>query len=238
MAISSFSILPGCCVLCRTRTGRELDLCEACELDLPWLSQTCPYCSLPVRKAATTCRDCELQPPPFSTVISAFEYRFPVSRMIHCFKENRGLAEGRVLTELLFRRQQKLRQLTETDDTVLLAPVPAYPATRRRRGFNQAEEIARTLAARLGLSVHDSLLRRHEQRPAQKQLTRQQRASNLRGVFSCVADLRGRRILLVDDVITTTATLREISRVLIQAGADDVIGIALARTPRENDGTA
>ena len=149
------------------------------------------------------------------------------------------MAEGRVLTELLAREQSALLdRLGQADNTMLLTPVPAYPATRRRRGFNQAEEIARTLAGKLNLPFRARLLRRHAQRTAQKQLTRQQRASNLAGIFSCGSDLNGKRVLLVDDVVTTTATLREISRVLYQAGADDVIGIALARTPKENDGTA
>jgi len=159
--------------------------------------------------------------------------------MIHRFKENRGLAEGRVLTELLAREQSALLdRLDQADNTMLLAPVPAYPATQRRRGFNQAEEIARTLAGKLSLPFRARLLRRHAQRTAQKQLTRQQRASNLVGIFSCGSGLNGKRVLLVDDVVTTTATLREISQVLYQAGADDVIGIALARTPKENNGTA
>jgi len=111
---------------------------------------------------------------------------------------------------------------------MLLAPVPLHPARLRERGFNQSERIARVLAARLGLALTNTLLRRVQRTADQKQLDAAARGRNLQGAFRA-EDCAGRRIALVDDVITTGATAEAATAALLAAGAAEVEVWCLAR---------
>ncbi|MBT4162317.1 MAG: ComF family protein [Gammaproteobacteria bacterium] len=230
MGSLSFTLLPGCCVLCSAWTHRELDLCIACEQDLPWITEACCYCALPLSDSRDICSRCMQQAPDYSAALCPFEYRFPVDVMIQRFKESNHLASGRVLATLLAKQLcETLTQLCQ--DKTMIVPVPLHPSTQRRRGFNQSLVIAREISRSFATPIVESCLWRTKQTIDQKSLNLVDRRKNLAGVFTATKDVHRQRILLVDDVITTTATITEISQTLLAAGAEDVVVLALARTP-------
>lgn len=110
-----------------------------------------------------------------------------------------------------------------------VVPVPLHPARLRQRGYNQALELARPLARTLGLPLRHQLLRRIRKTPPQTTLTRRARLRGIRGAFAADSDVSGLSILLVDDVITTGATVAEAGRTLLRAGAASVAVLAVAR---------
>ena len=225
----TYTLLHSCCVLCGGRGRPYLDICNACEADLPWVTRPCPVCSLPTESGGL-CAECLTTRRQFSAAICPFSYRFPVDILIQRFKQQQHLASGRVLAELLAScAAGQLRQLDLQD--ALVAPVPLHKRKQRKRGFNQAALIAEPVSRVLGASPAPGLLSRTMETPEQKTLSLGDRRKNLRGAFQCNEPIKDRRILLVDDVITTTSTVSEITRVLFDAGAADVIVLAVARTP-------
>lgn len=243
----SFTAFPARCVLCSALTGRRIDLCEACENDLPWTGRSCRTCALPLPPGATgsRCVACVSAPPPFQTATAAFAYRFPVNRMITEFKENRRMAFGAALSCLLAQSlaekltaekltAEKLRGTDFLPADTVVAPVPLSAGRLRRRGFNQAEEIAQQVSHELGFPLRAGLLKRSRSPGDQKKLGASARKQSVRGTYAVSPGACApRSVLLIDDVMTTGATVREISRVLLNAGAMRVNVAILARTPQE-----
>lgn len=212
------------CALCAAPSARGL--CEPCCDDLDWIAHGCENCGLPLPQPGL-CAFCQIQPPPFRRCISPLAYAPPVSHLIGAFKYQRKLLYGRILSELLIRR---LRD--EPFDAVdAIVPTPLHWRRRWWRGFNQAELIGDELSRGLGIPLRARWLKRVRPTPRQQDLTAEERRRNLRGAFAATRPLPGLRIALVDDVVTTGATVAEISRVLLDAGATSVQVWCLARTP-------
>jgi ComF family protein len=215
------SLLPGTCLLCSSDSAAML-LCRACSADLPSLPQhLCPQCS-----AQTThgerCGACLKAPPAFAKTLAIFRYEFPVDRIIHAYKYGHQIAVAEWAAELIANQIQA----SEYD---LLIPMPLHPARLRERGFNQSVEIARRIASKMKLPLDShSLIRRRATSP-QAELPMKERARNVRGAFECKTDLSARRILLIDDVMTTGATLREAARVIKLHGAAQIDVAVVAR---------
>jgi ComF family protein len=176
------------------------------------------------------CGECLRDPPPFSSVIAPWHYRFPVDRMIHRYKDSGQRAFAKPLLRGLTQKLED--RLTEHPDQRpdLLIPTPMHPARRRKRGFNQASDIAEHLGRELGLPWAPDLAIRTRKTRTQRGLGRQARISNLAGIFDVIGTPPP-RVAIVDDVMTTGATVRLFSRALKNAGAQDVHVWALARTP-------
>ena len=155
--------------------------------------------------------------------MAAFEYRFPIDRMVHRFKFGGDLAIGRWLGEQLAAR---VRSLAPPD--VIVAP-PLAPRATRERGFNQAVELAKPVGRALGVPVALAALRKVRETVPQRTLGRRSRQANLRGAFVCELDLRGARVAIVDDVITTGATVGNAAEAILRAGAASVHAWAAAR---------
>jgi ComF family protein len=149
-------------------------------------------------------------------MVAAFAYGEPVSSLIAGFKYRAELQHGRVLGDLLLER---LRQAYGGQPLPqLIVPVPLHPARLRERGFNQAALLARQLGTKLGIPVAPEALRRVLHTPAQQGLSAQARKRNLRGAFRVQVDVsRYRSLALVDDVVTTMSTMRELARVIRNA---------------------
>ena len=225
----TYYLFPGQCILCRNLARRQLDLCFACESDLPWLRNCCPYCAEPSADILP-CARCLQKPPFFSATFSGFEYRFPIDALIHAFKDSQHLASGYVLTHLAYHHhRQMLKNISGKD--LLVVPVPLHPRKHRARGFNQSHLIAQQLADLIPAKLDQTILSRVIDTPDQKNLPLTARKHNLKNCFEVERKLKGDRILLVDDVITTGTTITEISHRLIQSGASDVVVFSVARTP-------
>lgn len=216
-------ILPQSCFLCGS-DGSDL-LCPACHADLPTLSPArCPRCAQPTAHGER-CGRCLNQPMHFDRTQAIFRYDFPVDRLVHALKYGHQLALARWLGK-------RLADSLADADADCIVPLPLHPQRLKERGFNQATEIARPLAEACGLPiVCDVLYRSHSTAP-QAGLALNERPANVRGAFECPIDLAGRRILLVDDVMTSGATLDEAARTLKLHGAARVEVAVVARALR------
>jgi ComF family protein len=176
------------------------------------------------------CGECIGQPPPFQRVITPWRYEFPVNRLISRYKYSGERALGRPLIEGLVQRvlEEMAREPDRRPD--ILVPSPMHPARQRRRGFNQAEDIAEYVSRAIGVPWTVTLVQRRHKVSAQSGLDRAQRLANLRQAFS-VAGPAPERVAIIDDVITTGATARTLAAILNRAGAQHVEIWALARTP-------
>lgn len=224
--------LPALCLVCRRTVHREYSLCRSCEADLPWLGEVCPRCGEQADGAAAgPCSRCKLEPPDFDACFAPFAYRSPVDKLILSYKFSGDFAGGYALSRILARVMT--RRWNEGRRPGLLLPVPLHAARLRQRGFNQALEIARTIAAVSEVPLKAGALRKSRSTPPQTEMSGAgQRGANLRGAFE-LADaeaLRGvRRAALVDDVVTTMSTVNELSRLLRKAGVAEVEVCCLAR---------
>ncbi|HEY5896981.1 MAG TPA: ComF family protein [Burkholderiales bacterium] len=221
LRVTSF-LFGGNCFICRG-ASRAL-LCTACEADLPCLAAPlCPRCALPT-PAAAVCGRCLAEQPAYDATIAAFAYDFPADALVHALKFRGELALAALLGGLLGRRLGN-----EGVDHVV--PVPLAPRRLRERGYNQAVEIAR----HLGKGAPEvSLCERTRDAAPQMELPYAERQRNVRGSFRCTRELIGARVAVVDDVMTTGATLDEMARTLKRAGAIHVVNWVVARTlPRD-----
>lgn len=223
---SSFQVLPPVCVLCGATGLRELDLCTGCREDLPRNDDACDLCALPLPGAATACGACLRKPPPFAATFAAFRYRFPIDQMVQRLKFGGDLAVGRVLGSLL---REALPAHWPTLD--LVVPMPLARARLGARGCNQAQELARAMPWPLDV---DALQRVRETTP-QTALDARARRANVRDAFLAGEAVRDRSVALVDDVITTGATVGAATEALLAAGAREVRVVALARASRRDD---
>ena len=180
----------------------------------------------------TDCGRCLRNPPAFDLALAAVDYGHPWSALIGRFKFGDALDLASALTRLL------LRAVATADPAQapgLLLPVPLAAGRLRERGYNQSWEIARRLAAALGAPSDPRLLLRVRETTPQLALAPGERAANVHRAFAVEptrrAELRGRRVTLVDDVMTTGETVGELARVLHAAGASTVQAWVIARTP-------
>jgi ComF family protein len=221
-----FALLPGICQLCDAKTHRQLDLCIACENDLPWLGQACSICSQPLPHGASTCGKCLTNRPIYSHCHSAFEYQYPVDKLILNFKSHRKLMAGNLLSNLLAKTFSP--DHTPPD---ILVPMPLHQRALKARGFNQSTEIAKVLSKCLKIPMEHGWCQRVVDTQEQKSLSLVERAKNVKDAFSISSDLSGKSIGIVDDVVTTGASVNELSKVMKANGAGSVEVYCLARTP-------
>lgn len=221
-------LFPPRCRLCLAAGQPGLDLCAACRDELPWLDNTCRTCALPLpADSSGICARCLQTPTDLDACHALFAYRSPVDSWIQALKFNRDLSLAALLGTLL-TQHRAIATPAEGQRPQVMA-VPLHSKRLRQRGYNQAYELARPLFAN-GYKPASGRCRRQRHTAAQSTLDRLQRRRNLRGAFEVTGSLQGQRLLLVDDVITTGATLNELASVLKQAGADRVEAIAVART--------
>jgi len=214
------------CLLCgeSDAASRHAALCSACHLSLPHLSaESCPVCALPASQGQV-CGACLADSPAFDFTVAALRYAFPADALIHALKYRGDLALTRTLADLL---SAKIIAVSQPD---CLLPMPLHPTRLRERGFNQALEIARALAKTTSVDLLADACERIRDTPPQIGLPWKARTRNMRGAFACAADLRGLHVAMVDDVMTTGATLNELATVLKKCGATQVSAWVVART--------
>ena len=216
-------LTPQNCVLCGIATDQ--DLCEPCYNHLPQLPiNHCPICLWPV-PTAEVCGACLKKPPAFTRTIAALRYTYPVDALIHSLKYQANLAVAPILADLLITR---LRIIERMPDIIL--PMPLHPIRLRERGFNQAMEISRYISKQMGITLLPDSCSRIKHTPPQTGLPWYARQKNIRKAFSCKIDLTGKHVALVDDVMTTGATLNELARILRKQGAAEISNWVIART--------
>jgi ComF family protein len=222
-------ISPWRCVLC-SDPAVGMDICEGCLTDLPWLGPACRGCGIPLPDySLRLCGRC-LEEPLLDACVAALAYEYPVAQMVAALKYRRDVTYARVLGELLSIRLQDALEQGWIELPDMLLPVPLHPFRQLRRTFNQAELIAQHVGRLVQVPVGRHDLRRIRNTPAQTSLQRSARGKNLRNSFVSKGDLAGSRVAVIDDVVTTGATAKELSRVLKRSGAAEVQIWAVART--------
>ncbi|MGN5538201.1 ComF family protein [Alcaligenes sp. Lyrl_28] len=220
------------CMLCGLRSPSGA-LCRWCRHALlrPVHDLRCPRCALALPPLALlACPDCGAGQFSLQATVAGFDYEHPGDMLIHAFKISRRLEVAAVLAELML--QQWRRYGPALDDGCRVIAVPSQRDALRRRGFNPAAVLAQRVARRLGLAacLHVVALS-PRQDVAQKFLGRQARRQAMRGAFQVLEPLDGRAVLLIDDVLTTGATLDALARACRVAGAGPVYALVAARAP-------
>jgi ComF family protein len=163
------------------------------------------------------------RPPPFAVARAPLRYDFPVDSALKALKFRHQLHYAPAFAELLAGEL-----LLHFDDADALAPVPLHPLRHALRGFNQAVELCRPLGRMSGLPIAGNL-RRIRRTQAQSGLSGEARRRNLKNAFAVIGPLRCRRPVIVDDVMTTGETCRQLAQALIDAGAESVRVLTVAR---------
>jgi ComF family protein len=222
-----FGGLPSQCAVCHAWPARTL--CDACVTRFAQPAPRCRTCALRVPAGVSQCGACVRHPPRLDTCLAACDYAWPWTDCIARFKFQ-GEAGWATPLATLMRATPWAEPALEAAELVL--PMPLHAQRLRGRGFNQALELARRLTPR---HCDATLLLRVRDTASQAGLARAQRLRNLRGAFALEplrrAEVGGRRVLLVDDVMTTGASLDAAAQVLREAGARHVDALVLARTP-------
>ncbi len=214
-------LLAQSCALCGAGSGGD-PLCAPCAVELPRLPDgRCSICALPLTSGAV-CGACLASPPRYARVRAPFAYGYPLDALIRAYKYGGRLAYSRLLGSALAAHVGR--------DADAIVAMPLSPARLAERGFNQALEIARVVAGATGIPLLPFACRKVVDTAPQAALPWKERAKNVRRAFVCDAELTGRRVAVVDDVLTTGATLNELARVLRKAGAVEVQGWVVART--------
>ena len=218
--------VPSQCAVCRAWPSRPV--CDACVARFAPPTDRCTTCALPVAPGSPQCAVCLRQPPPIDRCVTACSYTWPWNACIGDFKFRGDAGWARAFATLMRSAPWAEPALEQCD---LVLPMPLAAARLRERGFNQSLELARRLAPG---KTDATLLLRLRDTAAQRGLARADRLLNLRGAFAVeplrAASVRGRRIVLVDDVMTSGASLFAVARVLRAAGAAHLTGLVLART--------
>ena len=214
------------CILCGAPVESTADrLCRPCRAELPRQpAGACPCCGGPAA-VATECARCFPQAPAFDSCLSGCTYRYPADQMIKRLKYLARLDLAHALARPLLETVR--RDMAVVPDC--LVPTPMHRARLRRRGFNQAREIARVLSQRVSVPVDDRLLCRYKPTAFQYELRPEQRKKNVKDAFSLIKSMSYKNIAVVDDILTTGATADEIARLLKRHGARHVQVWCLAR---------
>lgn len=219
---------PTRCLVCGEAGGEAWDLCPACADALPWHGRACRQCALPLpgSDAGAVCGACLSSSPPLAEAHAACLYAAPIDRLLPRFKFHEDLAAGRLLAQLM---ADAFARLPRPD---ALVPVPLHRSRLRRRGYDQALELAKPIARALRVPLRDDLLLRVRATAAQSERDAAARRRNVRGAFAAPprTDLPA-HVVLVDDVMTTGATLHAAAKALRRAGVARVDAWVCARVP-------
>ena len=240
---STAALLAGACVLCDQPLAIQssIDLFQSCSAALPYNRRCCLRCALPLTTAAAArtgaapanlCETCRRDPPPFSLTLAPLLYEGFAQLWVRRLKERFGLMEGRLLGNLMVEAFLE-RQAGPFADRVplpeVLVPVPLAASRLIRRGHNQSIALAKPLSSRLGVPLRRLAVQRTRRTTTQRGLGRTRRLSNLEGAFRS-RPWRGERIAIVDDVMTTGATVSRLAATLLDAGAREVLVFCATRT--------
>ncbi len=198
-------LMPKQCAFCGIRSlPSAVSICDGCYADLPWAGG-------------------QVIISPLSRAIAKLEYAFPIDAAIKAMKFNRRLDYVPALSDLLLESMACL-----PDDIDALVAVPLHWRRQAVRGFNQAEELCKPLMRRTGLPILSNVKRRRAT-PYQSTLDAGHRHRNLESAFAVRGEIGAQHVLVVDDVITTGETCRQLAQVLLENGAQRVSALAIAR---------
>ena len=222
-SIFNHFLLPQRCLLCDSPSGNRA-VCDECFQHLPFhVEAACPVCALPSPQREV-CGACLKKRPFFDATRTLFDYAFPIDALLRTLKYQGKLVVADWVGQLMSDRIQ----LSTTFD--MLIPMPMHPIRLKERGFNQALEIGRKISKLTQIPLDREIVIRKKHTEAQASLPLDKRLKNMRDAFECSKPLQGKRIAMIDDVMTSGASLNELARTLKANGALYVEAWVAART--------
>lgn len=236
------------CHFCDDSTFNDEAICTPCYCDLPWNTDCCSRCALPMNIRTTdisnintqdssnnkpfklVCGECISNPAPFTLAIACFRYEVPIGKAIQLLKYSHKRYFAIFFARLLTKRIQQ--EYIDTPIPSLLLPVPMHKKKLKERGFNQAFLISQQLSKSLSIPTNTQILQKVRSTIAQTGLDKRQRMQNLKGAFTITKPISGLHIALIDDVMTTRATADLLCKLLLDAGAQQVDVWCIARTAK------
>ncbi len=198
--------------------------CAACDAALPYFDAPhCRVCALPT-PSGEVCGHCLKDPPLFTRTTAAFSYSFPLDKLVQAMKFGEQLALANAFAEKLALR------IDQSDLPDCIIPMPLHPAKLRERGFNQSLLLAATLARKLDIELLPGACHRVRDTLPQSALPWKERKKNVRNAFRCDMDMSGKRVALVDDVLTTGASLNALAEAVNKRGSVESNSWVVART--------
>jgi ComF family protein len=181
------------------------------------IDPACVRCAAPLPRPGV-CGQCQRRPPAFDRAVAAFRYRAPLDAMVKRLKFHGDLQLARLLGSLMAERVvQSAEALPE-----VIVPVPLHPRRLRRRGYNQALELARPIARRLAVPLEWHQVMRVRATDPQTEVPAPLRSRNVKDAFAVTPGFCARRVAIVDDVMTTGHTINELAKALCRAGATEI----------------
>ncbi len=241
-----------CCIICRHPLESSNTLCSYCmhlhERSLLKPASTCLRCALPLESAheanktltaapSLICAECQNQPPLFKRCIAAATFEaLPAQLIRRCKHHGKASAANFMGTQLCAAIESRLPEQTHQQIADCIIPVPLHPLRMRQRGFNQASLIAAPIAKALGIPLEENACTRLQMNDSQQSLNRAARKKNLENAFAAKpGSVAGKRVAIVDDVVTTGTTANELAKTLLKAGAVHCEIWSYARTPSPNE---
>jgi ComF family protein len=220
------------CLLCGASSPGYIALCPPCQKELPSIQSACLRCALalgPQPPEQRLCGQCRIDSPPFENCYPLGDYEFPLREMIARLKFHGRFSIARALAHLLAQRLAPIYSVTPPD---ILLPVPLHTGRLRQRGFNQSIEIVQQLSRHLDIPATHSYCRRVRASRPQRGLPANARKKNVQGIFRIAPEAMPntpRHVVIVDDVVTTMATVKAIAYLLKKEGVERVDVACLAR---------
>ena len=221
------------CIVCGDELGHESphDMCDDCLKGLPVITKECTKCGVSITGTGKFCMTCKEHKFSFKRGISCFDYDGEIKRLMHTLKYGGGKYLAKPLASFMINKFNEAKF-----DVDFIVPVPVGPKRGKERGYNQAALLAREVSAGTGIEYAD-ILERIKDTPTQAKLTQVERRHNLDGAF-VVTDkdkVKGKSILIIDDIMTTGSTCDEIAKILLKAKAKAVFVLTLAHTILKKD---
>lgn len=226
-------LLPAQCLVCALSSNNKL-ICLYCEKKILSQRQYCSHCALTLNISADYCGDCLQKDYVFDHIHALGDYKKPLSVLIKQLKYQKSLVAGELLAELLLKsvlNRYSKQQLSEYD---YLLATPLHPKKLRLRGFNQTQIIADSLHKALNIPLLENTIVRDKETTAQEGLTVSKRRRNLANAFkikhNSTREIKGKNIIVIDDVVTTGATMNSLCKYLKKKGANKITIFCISRT--------
>tara|TARA_R110002096_G_scaffold350012_4_gene543064 strand:- start:1196 stop:1918 length:723 start_codon:yes stop_codon:yes gene_type:complete len=228
-SIASKLIYPWECCLCGASETSHAGVCDACIHLLPRClgESLCAVCGLPIsadKSIASICGECQTSPPYYDSIHANFWYQAPIDTLISGYKYFNQWENARSLIDL------SMDSFASISGSGLVIPVPSHPARVRERGFNAVYELVRLFSKEIKFKYELDAILRTKNTETQTGKLKSQRKKNVRNAFTLVRPLNYDHVIIFDEVVTTTATVNELSRCLKNSGVKQVTVWAIART--------